>query len=54
MTKNKKNIPIWLASRGLGKSKLTMTHFISNLDIPYVEKLAWIKLIWGEVEMEKD
>lgn len=54
MIKNKKSIPIWLASRGLGKSKLTMTHFISNLDIPYEEKLAWIKLIWGESEMEDE
>lgn len=54
MTKNRKSAQIWIASRGCGKTKLTMTQFISALDIPYEEKLAWTKLIWGESEMEDE
>lgn len=37
----------WVATRGLGKTKITMTQYIIGLDIPYEEKLGWMKKIWG-------
>ena len=45
--KNLINSHLWVCSRGLGKSKISLTQFIINQDIPYEEKLAWIDFIWN-------
>ena len=51
--KNPIDSHLWICSKGLGKSKITLTQFIINQDIPYEEKLAWIDFIWNGANVDE-